>query len=79
LVDSESTARRLLQQALPDAIELPFATVGQPYPNPPAGCLTWFQLHPAEPLAGNYRCHFKYVDWTNGKKGQGGTWGHIEF
>ena len=37
LVDSEITARRLLQQALPDAIELPFATVGQPYPNPPAG------------------------------------------
>jgi hypothetical protein len=22
---------------------------------------------------------FKYVDWTRGKKGKGGSWGHIQF
>src|SRR5881296_3170129 len=77
-VGSEADARRLLQQAMPDALELPTATAGSAYPNPPAGCNKWYQLHPAEPRAGNRRAHFKYVDWTRGKKGRGGSWGHIE-
>jgi len=23
--------------------------------------------------------HIKYADWTGGKKGSGGTWGHLFF
>jgi hypothetical protein len=76
---SEVHARRLLQTAMPDAVELLPAVSGSPYPNPPAGCRKWYQLHPAEPAVGNTRPHFKYVDWTGGKKGRGGSWGHIEF
>ncbi len=76
---SEDEARRLLQQAMPDAVELPAAVAGQPYPNPPQGCKKWYQLHPAEPNVGNDRPHFKYADWTRGKKGHGGSWGHISF
>jgi len=64
---------------MPDAWELPAATLGSRYPNPPAGCKKWYQLHPPEASAGNRRAHFKYVDWSRGKKGRGGSWGHIEF
>jgi len=78
-VASEDEARRLLQQAMPDAVEVPAAVAGKPYPNPPAGCRKWFQLHPPETRVGNDRPHFKYADWTRGKKGRGGSWGHIEF
>ena len=78
-VGSEDEARRLLQQAMPDALELRAAAPGSPYPNPPAGCKKWYQLHPPEASAGNRRAHFKYVDWTRGKKSHGGSWGHIEF
>jgi hypothetical protein len=78
-VASEADARRLLRQAMPDAAELPPAIAGQPYPNPPAGCRKWYQLHPPEPNVGHLRPHFKYADWTGGKKGGGGSWGHIEF
>ena len=76
---SEDEARRWLRIAMPDAVELPAAVAGQPYPNPPPGCKKWFQLHPAEPQVGNDRPHFKYADWTRGKKGRGGSWGHITF
>ena len=79
VVGSEAEARGLLQQAVPDAVELPPAVAGQAYPNPPAGCRKWYQLHPPEPNVGNVRPHFKYADWTGGKKGRGGSWGHIEF
>lgn len=79
VVDSEAEARRLLKDAFPDAHELPAARIGVPYPTPPAGCRKWFQLHPAEPPVGHHRPHFKYADWTRGKKGTGGSWGHIEF
>jgi len=79
IVQDEATARRLLQTALPGAIELMPASAGQPYPSPPVGCLKWYQLHPAEPAVGHSKPHFKYVDWTGGKKGKGGSWGHIEF
>jgi hypothetical protein len=78
-VGSEAVARGLLQHAMPDAVELPSAVPGQPYPNPPAGCKKWYQLHPPEPGVGNDRPHFKYADWTRGKKGRGGSWGHVEF
>jgi hypothetical protein len=64
---------------MPGAPELPPAFAGQPYPKPPPGCLKWYQLHPSEPSVGNARPHFKYEDWTGGKKGRGGSWGHIEF
>jgi hypothetical protein len=32
-VGSETDARRLLQQAMPDGVELPPAVAGQPYPH----------------------------------------------
>jgi len=76
---SEDHARQLLRQALPNAVELPPAVTGQPYPKPGAGIKKWFQLHPAEPAVGNHRPHFKYEDWSRGKKRTGGSWGHIEF
>ena len=78
-VASEDEARRLLRAAMPDAVEVPPAVTGKPYPNPTAGCLKWFQLHPAEPSVGHTRPHFKYADWTRGKKSRDGSWGHIEF
>ena len=37
-VGSEGEAWRLLQQAMPNAVELPPAVPGQPYPKPPPGC-----------------------------------------
>jgi hypothetical protein len=76
---SEDHARRLLQLAMPDAVELPPAVAGHPYPNPPSGCRKWYQLHPPEPRVGRTQPHFKYADWTGGKRGRGGTWGHIDF
>lgn len=79
IVGSEADARRLLQAAMPDAVELPPAVAGQPYAAPAAGCKKWYQLHPPEPAVGNDRPHFKYADWTRRKKGRGGSWGHIEF
>jgi hypothetical protein len=36
-------------------------------------------VHPAEPAVGYNQPHVKYVDWTRGKKGRGGSWGHINF
>ena len=72
-VVSEDEARRLLQRAMPDAVELPAAVIGQAYPNPPHGCRKWFQLHPPEPAVENDQPHFKYADWTPGKKGRGGS------
>jgi hypothetical protein len=45
-VGSEAEARRLLQQAMPDAVELPVGVAGQAYLNPPPGCRKWYQLHP---------------------------------
>jgi hypothetical protein len=78
-VGSEGEARRLLQQAMPNAVELPPVVPGQPYPKPPPGCKKWYQLHPPEQNVGHNKPHFKYADWTAGKKGRGGSWGHIEF
>ena len=78
-VGSEAEARRIVQQALPHAQELSPAMAGQPYPSPPPGVKAWFQVHPAEPGVGNMLPHIKYADWTGGKKGAGGTWGHIFF
>jgi hypothetical protein len=79
VVGSEADARRLVQKALPHAVELPPAVAGQPYASPPQGIKAWFQVHPPEPVAGNNLPHVKYVDWTGGKKGRGGSWGHIGF
>ena len=79
IVGSEAAARRLLQQAMPSAVELLPAIAGRQYPKPPPGCLKWYQLHPPEPSVGHNKRHFKYEDWTGGKKGRGGSWGHIEF
>jgi hypothetical protein len=78
-VGSEAEARRIIRQALPDAQEIPAAVAGQPYPVPPQGVKAWFQLHPAEPAVGNVLPHIKYADWTRGKKGSGGSWGHLFF
>ena len=75
-VGSEDDARRLVQTALPHAVELPPATA-DPYPPPPPGVRAWFQAHPPEPAAGNPLPHVKYADWTAGKKGRGGRWGHL--
>lgn len=66
-VGSEADARRIVQQALPHAQELPPGVVGAPYPNPPTGVKAWFQVQPAEPHVGNMLPHVKYADWTAGK------------
>ncbi len=66
IVASEGEARRLLQQAMPNAVELPPAMPGQPYPKPPPECKAWYQLHPPEPNVGHKKPHFKYADWTRG-------------
>jgi hypothetical protein len=76
---SEAEARRFSRAALPDAVELPRAVVGEPYAGPPVGIRKWFQVHPPEPDVGNDLPHVKYADWTRGKKGRGGSWGHIYF
>jgi hypothetical protein len=59
---SEDHARRLLQQAMPDAVEVPPAVPGAPYPKPPPGIKKWYQRHPPEPGVGHDRPHFKYED-----------------
>src|SRR5438105_4345626 len=76
-VESEADARRIVRTALPHALELPRAVAGQPYPTPAKGVRAWFQAHPSEPEVGNSLPHVKYSDWTRGKKGCGGSWGHI--
>ncbi len=78
-VGSEAEALRAVRIALPHATELPPAIAGRPYPSPPNGAKSWFQVQPAEPGVGNDLPHVKYADWTGGKKGRGGTWGHIFF
>jgi hypothetical protein len=79
VVGSEADAKRLVKAALPHAIELPPATPGQPYASPPKGAKATYQVHPAEPDVGNDLPHVKYADWSKGKKGSGGSWGHIFF
>jgi len=78
-VDSLDEALQAVQAAMPDAIQLPDAVPGQPYPKPPPGTQQWYQVHPPEPSVGNNKPHIKYGDWTGGKKGTGGSWGHIFF
>jgi hypothetical protein len=78
-VGSEAEALRIVRVALPHAMELPPAVVGQHYPAPPQGVKAWFQVHPTEPRVGNNLPHVKYAEWTKGKKGHGGSWGHIFF
>ena len=78
-VSSEADATRLVGTALPGAVELPRASAGLPYVPPPPGVKSWYQVHPAEPVVGNDLPHVKYADWTRGKKGQGGSWGHLYF
>jgi hypothetical protein len=78
-VGSEADAKRLVKAALPHAIELPPAVTGQAYVSPPKGAKATYQVHPAEPNVGNDLPHVKYADWTKGKKGRGGSWGHLFF
>ncbi len=78
-VASEVEARRLVLEALPDAVELPRAQADQPYGSPPPGVLRRYQSHPPEPEVGHDLPHLKYEDWTGGKKGRGGSWGHLFF
>lgn len=79
VVRSEGEADRLIRTALPDAVEIPPATASLPYPAPPTGTLRWYQSHPPEPQVGHDRPHLKYADWSRGKKGRGGSWGHLFF
>ena len=70
------------QGAAPDRLESARSSLpcgGVPYPSPPPGVKAWFQVQPAEPNVGNMLPHIKYADWTGGKKGSGGTWGHLFF
>jgi hypothetical protein len=78
-VGSEREAKRLVKAALPHAVELPPAKAGQPYPSPPKTAKAWYQVQPAEPHVDNDLPHVKYVDWTKGKRGRGGCWGHLYF
>lgn len=77
-VESEAEEKRLIRAARPHAVELQSATA-DPYPAPPPGVKAWFQTHPPEPGVGHELPHVKYADWTGGKKGRGGTWGHLFF
>jgi len=79
IVGSLDEARQVMRAAMPDAVELPPAVAGQPYPSPPPGVKRWFQVQPPEPVVGNTQPHIKYADWTQGKRGNGGSWGHIFF
>jgi hypothetical protein len=79
VVESGEKARRLVRTALPHAIELPPGEPGLPYPSPSPGTGAWYQHRPAEPGVGNDLPHVKYADWTAGKKGRGGSWGHLFF
>lgn len=81
-VDSQAEALRLVRTAMPDAMELPPAVISMPYPGAPTGVKAWFQVHPpdAAPAPGVASLpHVKYADWTRGKRGRGGSWGHIFF
>lgn len=81
-VGSKVDALRLVRLALPHAVEVASAVVGQPYPPPPAGAKAWFQLHPPDAAPGSGLPdlpHVKYADWTHGKRGRGGSWGHLFF
>jgi hypothetical protein len=75
-LSSLSKALELARKAFPNALELPPAVKGKPYPSPPEGVKHWFQIHPPEPGI-NELPHIKYADWRNGKKNTGGSWGHI--
>ena len=79
VVASEADATRLVVSALPGAVELPRADLGGAYTPPPTGVKAWYQIHPAEPTVGNDLPHVKYADWSRGKKGRGGSWGHLFF
>ncbi len=79
LSPSEADAVRLVEAALSCAAEILRAIVGEAYPAPPQGIKTWYQVHPAEPAVGNDLPHVKYADWSRGKKGRGGSWGHVFF
>ncbi len=78
-VNSAADALRIVKQALPGAVGIPPGAPGQPDPSPPPGVGSWYQLHPPEPSVGNDLPHIKYADWTGGKKGAGGRWGHLFF
>lgn len=78
-VGSEAEAKRLVKTALPHAIELPAAQIGQVYASAPKGAKAWYQVQPAEPKVRNHLPHVKYVDWSKGKRRRGGSWGHIFF
>jgi hypothetical protein len=79
VVGSESEARRIVQQALPHAVEVAPAVAGKPYPRPDPNAKAWFQVQPAEPAVNHAWPHIKYEDWTGGKKFKGGRWGHLFF
>ena len=82
IVGSEAEARGIVRQALPEAVELPPAVAGSPYPSPPAGVKQWYQTHPPDAVPGSGDPdlpHIKYADWTRGKKGRGGSYGHLYF
>ena len=74
---SKEEALSWAREAFPDAMELPEATAGQPYPKAPAGVKDTFQVHPAEPDVNNMLPHVKYEIWSPGKRL--GSYGHIWF
>ncbi len=76
-VASLDEARAIVRTAMPDAVELPQAVAGKPYPSPPPGVKQWFQVHPPEPGVNHDMPHIKYADWTAGKRKTGGSSGHI--
>jgi hypothetical protein len=78
-VGSEAEARRIIQGAMPDAVEVPRAPAGQPNPTAAPGIKKWFQVQPPEPQVGNDLPHIKYENWADGKKKSGGSWGHLFF
>jgi hypothetical protein len=77
IASSKEEALEWAREAFPNAMELPEAVAGQPYPKAPPGVKDWFQVQPPEPAVGNMRPHVKYEIWSGGKKTSGGSWGHI--
>ncbi len=79
IVGSEEQARRIVQRALPHAVEISRGAPGEPYPRAGPGTRAWYQVQPSEPAVGNNLPHVKYEDGTGGKKFKGGRWGHLFF
>lgn len=68
IVENESQARRLINEARPDLPEYEMYTMGSK---------PGYELHPIEPTYNSDLPHIKWQDWSGGKSN--GANGHIFF